>query len=118
MTQQVKRTRAWRLAIYLLLCAALLTLAGCVGTAAYLRAVDHADTAAYLRYRQHLVVTDYRQALHELAAQRRTIDRLLATYRECIAAGQMEAVCWADLAAYFDCLEAGESDAVCRTVVP
>ena len=102
----------------MLLCPPLVMLAGCVGTAAYLTAADHADTAAYLRYRQHRVVTDYSQALHELTAQRRTIDRLLATYRECLGAGEIEVVCWADLAAYFDCLEAGESDAVCRTVVP
>ena len=102
----------------LLLCTALATLAGCVGTAAYLTAVDHADTAAYLKYRQHAVLTDYRQALHELTAQRRTIDRLLATYRDCLVAGEIEAVCWADLAAYLDCLEAGESDAACRAVAP
>ena len=102
----------------LLLCAALVTLAGCAGTAAYLTAVDYADIAAYLRYRQHIVLTDYRQALHELAAQRHTMDRLLATYRDCLAAGEIEALCWADLAAYFDCLEAGSSDAVCRPVAP
>lgn len=104
--------------MHMLLCAALATLAGCVGTAAYLTAVDHADTTAYLRYRQHLVVADYRQALHELAAQRRTINRLLATYRDCLVAGEIEAVCWVDLAAYLDCLEGGESDAACRTVAP
>jgi len=102
----------------LLLCAALVTLAGCAGTAAYLTAVDYADIAAYLRYRQQIVLTDYRQALHEFAAQRRTMDRLLATYRDCLVAGEIEAVCWADLAAYLDCLEAGESDAACRTVAP
>ena len=107
-----------RLAVCLLLCAALVTLAGCAGTAAYLTAVDYADIAAYLRYRQHIVLTDYRQALHELVAQRRTMDRLLATYRDCLVAGGIEAVCWADLAAYLDCLEAGESDAVCRAVAP
>ena len=102
----------------LLVCTALVTLAGCAGTAAYLTAVDYADTAAYLRYRQHIVLTEYRQVVHELAAQRRTMDRLLATYRDCLVAGEIEAVCWADLAAYLDCLEARESDAVCRTVPP
>ena len=101
-----------------LLCAALVTLAGCAGTAAYLTAVDYADTAAYLKYRQETVVTDYRQALHELLAQRRTIDRLRATYRDCLVAGEIEAVCWADLTAYLDCLETGESDAACRTAAP
>ena len=118
MTQQVKRRRTLRLPAGMLLCAALITLAGCVGTAAYLTAVDHADLAASLRQRQHTILADYRQALHELAAQRRTINRLLATYRDCMVAGEIEALCWADLAAYLDCLEAGESDAACRTVAP
>ena len=102
----------------LLLCAAPVTLAGCAGTAAYLTAVDYADVAAYLRYRQHIVLTDYRQALHELAAQRRTMDRRLATYRDCLVAGEIEAVCWAGLAAYLECLEAGSSDAACRDAAP
>ena len=100
----------------LLLCTALVTLAGCVGTAAYLTAVDYADTAAHLRYRQQTVLTNYHQALHELAAQRRTMGRLLATYRDCLVAGKIEALCWTDVAGYLDCLETGESDAVCRAV--
>jgi len=102
----------------LLLCAALVTLAGCVGTAAYFTALDYADLAAYLKHRQNTVRADYRQLLHELAAQRRTMRRLLVTYRDCLAAGEIEALCWADVAAYLDCLEAGDGDVVCRTVVP
>ena len=118
LTQQVERRRPLRLAAYLPLCAALVTLAGCAGTAAYLTAVDYADIAANLKYRQDTVLTDYHQALRELAAQRRTMDRLLATYRDCLVTGEIEALCWADLAGYLDCLEAGSSDAVCRTDAP
>ena len=102
----------------LLLCAVLVALAGCAGTAAYLTAVDYADIAAYLRYRQHVVLTDYRQALHELAAQRRTMDRLLAACRACLATGEVEALCWANLSAYRACLDAGGNDAACRGEAP
>lgn len=112
--QQAKRRRALRPAACLLLCAALVSLAGCAGTAAYLTAVDYADTAANLRYREHGVQAEYQQALHELGAQRRTMHRLLATYRDCVDGGALEALCWANLAVYLDCLEKGGTDAACR----
>ena len=98
----------------LLLCAVLVSLAGCAGTAAYQTAVDYADTAANLRYREHRVRAAYHQALHELSAQRRTMHRLLATCRDCLDGGEIEAPCWANLAVYLDCLERGVSDAVRR----
>lgn len=118
MTQRVERRRTLILTGYLLLCGALVTLAGCAGTAAYLTAVEYADTVANSRYREHIVLTEYYQALHELAAQRRTMHRLLATYRDCLAAGEIEALCWAELATYLDCLDAGNSDAACRGAAP
>lgn len=43
---------------------------------------------------------------------------LLATSRECLDAGEVEALCWANLVAYRDCLDAGGSDAACRGEAP
>ena len=106
--QRARPRRALRLAAHLLLGALLgLAAAGC--TAADL---------AYLRYRSHMILVDYHQALHEHTARQRTTDRLLANYRVCLAAGEIEALCWAGLAAYRDCLEAGSRDAVCQKVAP
>ena len=73
------------------------------------------DNVAWLRHRSGFVLADYRWAQREHAAQRRTTDRLLAACRECLAAGEAEAVCWGDLSAYRTCLDAGGSDAECRT---
>ena len=66
-----------------------------------------ADNIAWLKYRSGLVVMDHRRAQHELAAQRRTRDRLLAACRECLAAGGSEAPCRSDLSACRECLDAG-----------
>ena len=89
----------------LLACAVLVALAaaGCA-----------TDDIAWLKHRSQVVLMDYRQALREHAAQRRTTDRLLAACRECLAAGEAEALCWSDLSAYRACLDAGGSDAACR----
>ena len=87
-----------------LLCAVLAVLAGC-GT----------DNIAWLKHRSGIVLMDYRQAQREHAAQRQTMDRLLAASRDCLDAGKLGALCWADLAAYRDCLDAGGSDATCRS---
>ena len=91
----------------LLLCAVLAALAGCT-----------ADDAAWLMHRSRVVLMDYRQALREYAAQRRTTDRLLAACRACLAAGEAEALCWSSLSAYRACLDAGGSDASCRGDAP
>ena len=70
---------------------------------------------AWLKHRSRLALMDYRRAQHEHAAQRRTTDRLLAACRECLAAGEAEALCWGNLSAYRACLDAGGRDAECRT---
>ena len=90
-----------------LVCVLLAALAGCT-----------ADNAAWLKHRSQIVLMDYRRALREYAAQRRTTDRLLAACRECLAAGEAEALCWGNLSAYRACLDAGGSDAACRGEAP
>ena len=87
----------------LLYCAALgLVLSGC------------ADDAMRLAYRGQARLTEKRHVERERAAQRRTTDRLLAAYRECLATGAEREVCWRSLALYRSCVEAGGRDAQCR----
>ena len=95
----MKRGAAPRLALVLGLAAA-----GCT-----------TDDIAWLKHRSGLVLMDYRRMQREHAAQRRTTDRLLAACRECLAAGEVAALCWANLSAYRACLDAGGNDAACQT---
>ena len=73
------------------------------------------NNIAWLKHRSGLVLMDHRRVQREHAAQRRTTDRLLAACRECLAAGEAEALCWGNLTAYRACLDAGGRDAECRT---
>ena len=65
------------------------------------------DNIAWLKYRSGLVLTDHRRAQYEHAAQMRTVERLLAACRECLAAGWAAALCGSDLPACRECLDAG-----------
>ena len=73
-----------------------------------------ADDAAWMKYRSQARLTAHRQLERELTTQKRTTDRLLTTYRECLAAGGTEGVCWDSLPLYRTCLATGGSDAACR----
>ena len=73
-----------------------------------------ADDAAWMKYRSQARLTAHRQLERDLTAQKRTTDRLLATYRECLSAVGTRGACWHSLPLYRTCLAAGGSDAGCR----